>query len=42
MFDSLTDGQNVFKNPFQTDTIYISIIEEIKFSKLSPKVKSHC
>jgi len=39
MADSLTDGQSVFKNPFKTDTIYISNIEEIKISELSPKVK---
>lgn len=39
--DSLKDGQKIFKNPFQTDTIYIysGSIEELRFLEVSPKIK---
>jgi hypothetical protein len=39
--DSLTDVQKIFKNPFQTDTLYIypGSIEELKFLEISPRVK---
>jgi len=37
--DSLTDGQSKFKNPFQSDTIGISNIEELTYLQISPQVK---